>query len=328
MNEETKKLKKINHVLKSLIKEGNIKSLRLLDDEEFYSVVAEVTYPYSINPEIVENIIENFLEKVNNEWIRIDKDISYIDLIFIEEMEKLNESVSTKRKKITENEIMILEKMLNKFMPNYFEWWVNCKITFCDYSKVFDTIILETELKVLDEWAYESFREYYNTTNFPNIPEDELVLEEIIGSKLSKDINEKIKAIIQSVLGEIVEVLIFDAVIVELVERDNVPDKILDEQLTKPNNNSILKDYKKIIFTGNTHQELGLSRIETPQSLLDKINKNFSVPVFRINSAGYDFPVYRLEGKFEHNGKKYTIDLRPEKGPNFALIGTIKIPIN
>jgi flagellar motor switch protein FliG len=72
MNEETKKLKKINHVLKSLIKEGNIKSLRLLDDEEFYSVVAEVTYPYSINPEIVENIIENFLEKVNNEWIRID----------------------------------------------------------------------------------------------------------------------------------------------------------------------------------------------------------------------------------------------------------------
>ena len=89
-----------------------------------------------------------------------------------------------------------------------------------------------------------------------------------------------------------------------------------------------LKDYKKIIFTGNTHQELGLSRIETPQTLLDKVNKNFSIPVFRLNSDGYDFPVYRLEGKFERNGKKYTIDLRPEKGMNFALIGTIKIPIN
>ena len=53
MNSQSKKLDKINHVLNSLIKEGIVKSVKLLDDGEFYSVVAEInnSYSYSIHPE-------------------------------------------------------------------------------------------------------------------------------------------------------------------------------------------------------------------------------------------------------------------------------------
>lgn len=330
MNSNSKKLDKINHVINSLLKEGIVKSLKLLDEGEFYSVVAEVnnSYSYSMHPELIKVQVENFLQMIDKQWIKIDKDIDDIDLIFVDETKKLNESVSTRRKDLSQNDIKRLENALNKYMPKYFDWWVDSEITYCDYSKDKNSnlIIIETELKVLDEWAHESFREYYYSQNFPDIDEEGLDLGYIIGPKLSKEINEKVKFIAQSVLGEIFK-LLFQASIVELVDREDIPDKILDEQLTKPNDVSILKDYNKITFTGNTHQELGLSRIETPQTLLDKVNKNFSIPVFRLNSAGYDFPVYRLEGKFKHNNKEYIIDLRPEMGKNFALIGTIKIPI-
>ena len=108
------------------------------------------------------------------------------------------------------------------------------------------------------------------------------------------------------------------------------PNKNIEEQYTQNKNDiNLLKTYKEIKFpsiTGDT-QPLGLSKIETPETLIQKINKNFSVPVFRLNSAGFDFPVYRLEGKYTHNGKTYIIDFRPETGNNFALIGTIKLPI-
>ena len=331
MNSNSKKLDKINHVINSLLKEGIVKSVKLLDDGEFYSVVAEVNnnYSYSIHPELIKVQVENFLQMVNKQWIKIDKDIDDIDLIFVDETNKLNESVGTRMKDLSQDDIDRLENALNKFMPKYFDWWVDSKVTFCDYSKAKDSqlIIIETELKVLDDWFHKSFREYYHSQNFPDISEEGLDLGFIIGPKLSKEINEKVKFIAQSVFGEIFK-LLFQASIVELVDRDDIPDKILDEQLTKPNDVSILKDYKKIIFTGNTHQELGLSRIETPQTLLDKVNKNFSIPVFRLSSSGYDFPVYRLEGKLKLNNKEYIIDLRPETGTKFALIGTIKIPIN
>jgi len=105
------------------------------------------------------------------------------------------------------------------------------------------------------------------------------------------------------------------------------PKNNIEEQYTQNENDiNILKNYTQIKFTGNT-QPLGLSKIETPETLIQKINKNFSVPVFRLNSEGFDFPVYRLEGKYTHNGKTYIIDFRPETGTNFALIGTIKMPI-
>ena len=107
------------------------------------------------------------------------------------------------------------------------------------------------------------------------------------------------------------------------------PNKNIEEQYTpnesKPN---ILKDYKEIKFTGDT-RPLGLSKIETPKTLIDKINNNpnFTVSVFPIQADGYQFPVYRLVGKGQYKGKKYEIALRPQKDLNFALIGTIKIPI-
>ena len=106
--------------------------------------------------------------------------------------------------------------------------------------------------------------------------------------------------------------------------------KNIEEQYT-PNESdiNILNKYKEIKFPGitGTTQPLGLSKIETPKTFIDKVTKNFSVPVFRLSSSGYDFPVYRLEGKYTHNGKTYIIDFRPETGNNFALIGTIRIPI-
>jgi hypothetical protein len=106
------------------------------------------------------------------------------------------------------------------------------------------------------------------------------------------------------------------------------PKNNIEEQLTKPNNNSILTDYTKIIFTGDT-QPLGLSKVETPKTFIYKINNNpnFGVSVFPIQADGYQFPVYRLVGKGQYKGKQYEIALRPEKDLNFALIGTIKIPI-
>ena len=106
--------------------------------------------------------------------------------------------------------------------------------------------------------------------------------------------------------------------------------KTIKEQYTTNDGVSVLKDYNKIKFTGTTAQNLGLSNFETPKSLMDKINNNpnFTVKVFDIQANGYKFPVYRLLGKGQFKGKTYEINLRPEKGNNFALIGSIKIPIN
>jgi len=107
------------------------------------------------------------------------------------------------------------------------------------------------------------------------------------------------------------------------------PKNNIEEQYTPTENDtSILKDYKEIKFTGDT-QTLGLSKIETPETFIDKINNNpnFTVSVFPIQADGYQFPVYRLVGKGQYKGKQYEIALRPQKDLNFALIGTIKIPI-
>jgi hypothetical protein len=116
----------------------------------------------------------------------------------------------------------------------------------------------------------------------------------------------------------------------EIESIDLIYKKTIKEQYTTNDTISILKDYSKIKFTGNTKQNLGLSDFETPKSLLYKINNNpnFTVKVFDIVANGNKLPVYRLLGKGQFKGKTYEINLRPEKGNNFALIGSIKIPIN
>ena len=326
MGSNNGKLTVLNYLLNT-VTPNTYRNFNLYENEKGrYTLTFEVLKSkYDVITESVDikikNDIRTILERIDDEWIKFDKPVSNISYVIENDINSLNESENRETTVVNEKRI---EKWLNKKMPETFDWWIKTEVESSEMmnSNVF---VLKQNLEVDSEWLHQQWIYTNDDKPFPDIEYgEEINLSDVIGRELASKLRENVRQIVGHIIGVLpkyVRLVTF----VTPVDREDIPDQILDEQYT-PTKTSVLKNYKQIKFTGNT-QPLGLSKIETPQSFMDKINKNFSVPVFRLNSEGYDFPVYRLEGKYEHNGKKYIIDLRPETGNNFALIGTIKIAI-
>jgi hypothetical protein len=72
--------------------------------------------------------------------------------------------------------------------------------------------------------------------------------------------------------------------------------KLVNEQLTQPETEltNYLKKFEKINLTGGT-ENLGLSNFTTPEDFVKKIKElPLQVSSFRIDSEGFNFPIYKL----------------------------------
>jgi hypothetical protein len=72
--------------------------------------------------------------------------------------------------------------------------------------------------------------------------------------------------------------------------------KLVNEQLTNPETelSKYLGDFEKINLTGDT-EDLGLSNFTTPEDFVKKIKElPLQVSSFRIDSEGFNFPIYKL----------------------------------
>jgi len=72
--------------------------------------------------------------------------------------------------------------------------------------------------------------------------------------------------------------------------------KLVNEQLTQPETelSKYLEGFDKIQISGDTH-ELGLDNFTTPEDFIKKIKElPLQVSSFRVNSEGYNFPIYKV----------------------------------
>jgi hypothetical protein len=72
--------------------------------------------------------------------------------------------------------------------------------------------------------------------------------------------------------------------------------KLVNEQLTQPETEltNYLKKFEKINLTGDT-EDLGLSNFTTPKDFVKKIKElPLQVSSFRIDSEGFNFPIYKV----------------------------------
>jgi hypothetical protein len=72
--------------------------------------------------------------------------------------------------------------------------------------------------------------------------------------------------------------------------------KLVNEQLTQPETEltNYLEKFEKINLTGDT-EDLGLSNFTTPEDFVKKIKElPLQVSSFRIDSEGFNFPIYKV----------------------------------
>jgi hypothetical protein len=97
--------------------------------------------------------------------------------------------------------------------------------------------------------------------------------------------------------------------------------KLVNEQLTHPETelSKYLGDFDKIQITGDTH-ELGLENFTTPEDFVKKIKElPLQVSSFRINSEGYNFPIYKVSLNGEIGDYEVSLSHEPLSPYKFVM---------
>lgn len=101
--------------------------------------------------------------------------------------------------------------------------------------------------------------------------------------------------------------------------------KLVNEQLSQPEINlrNFLKDFDKIQISGDT-RELGLENFNTPEDFVKKIKElPLQVSSFRVNSEGYNFPVYKVSLNGDIGNYELSLSYEPLSPFKFVM-GSIK----